>query len=322
MKLSGDYEQFLRGEGPLRFGHVLIREAADVSKLGFLDFREFVFCISNARPNDEEEEVRFEIWRKVDGTKRGLLEAFPELQGLQRVGDISGDDFLVLEAGRLPTPPPAPTEVEGRKIVRVVRWVESGYCVVRDEVGLPLTCFITTPGEEDQGTGSWRFTGRSRELLHALKGRSPAEVRLVAIRELFAEAASLRRLNREAKSFYDECVRLGRNPGGRVYPPSSLAGEVELEAETALQKYLRGWAPDDPIPPGYMECDGVRPSGETGRHLRRGSREVDKLSDLRRDLLMSIRARLVPETLPGEEVIYQMASPVPIIILGRLHGRT
>lgn len=100
MTLGEDYERFFREEAPdgERYGRIVLRRPADVVQLGFADFREFTFCISNALHDNPLEQRRLDVWREKDGTKRGLLRSFPELQRLQRAGDISGNDFEVLEA--------------------------------------------------------------------------------------------------------------------------------------------------------------------------------------------------------------------------------
>lgn len=63
--------------------------------------KEFFFCVSEALSHGTAQDYAdLARWQKEDGTKRGLLRAFPQLQRLQRAGDISGDDFIALEEER------------------------------------------------------------------------------------------------------------------------------------------------------------------------------------------------------------------------------
>lgn len=205
----------------------------------------------------------------------------------------------------------APLEVEGRRINRVVRWIEPGYCVVRDEAGLPLTCYRS---DEGFAGAEWRFTKTSREFIDSIADASPIEILIASIVKLFEEANSLRRINRAAKEHYAECARDGRNPGSPWYPSPSLASEVEQEAEAALARYLREWTPGQPILHGFIECAGDRPDGGSGPHLRRALRP-DEIFDIHPDHVMAdtVRQQWVPEIGLDETTINTFGSPVPII---------
>jgi hypothetical protein len=224
----------------------------------------------------------------------------------------------------------APAAVEGRRVARVVRWIEPGLCVVRDEAGLPLTClwgsdYQTVRDEAGQAVDvvalpkAWRLTSASREFFdrHRVAEAAPAEVLIAAVEGLFDEAAQLRRINREADEYYADCARGGRNPGSPNYPPPSMADEVEREAEEALARYLREWTPGgEPVLLGFIECGGLRPDGSSGPHLRK-AQKPEEVFEGRPERMPSVRQRWAPEVGPGEIFLTTAGSPVPIIAEGR-----
>jgi hypothetical protein len=100
--------------------------------------------------------------------------------------------------------------------------------------------------------------------------------------------------------------------------PVSASREALVRADlsAAINAYVRAWQPGWKVLRGFMECDGRRPWGGEGPHLRRMVRRSVE-GEIRPDRMPSARRSFEPELADGEELFESCGSRVPIIVLGR-----
>jgi hypothetical protein len=101
--------------------------------------------------------------------------------------------------------------------------------------------------------------------------------------------------------------------------PVTASQEEKIKAALAeaTAAYLQAWQPGWKVLRGFMECDGRRPWGGEGPHLRRLVR-IAVEDEIRPDRMPSARRSFEPELADGEELFESCGSLVPIIVLGRL----
>jgi hypothetical protein len=105
------------------------------------------------------------------------------------------------------------------------------------------------------------------------------------------------------------------HPEGLCFPSREQVQEAEAQAEAALAQYVAKWSIGWPIPAGFMECDGRRPDGSAGRHIRKARKPEEPL-EVRPDRMASMRQAWVPELGPGEIYVTSAGSRLPVIAEG------
>jgi hypothetical protein len=176
---------------------------------------------------------------------------------------------------------------------------------------------------EDQIDSILRVASKGGELPADFGEVSPVEAELQVIEVLFAVAARLR----AHRSEYHRYLSLSppervawqfAHPGGLDFPSPEQIQEAESRAEAALAQYIAKWSDGWPMPAGFMRCDGHRPGGGIGPHLRKALKS-DKGLEIAGHTPTTMHL-FEPGLGPGERAAFTIGSPTPIIAQGPIEA--